>query len=72
MRAGLILNIGCQGRGIGLQTAMGKAIANYLQSGNEAALPVPFTPVQRLPFCGLRKFYVGALISWYRYLDSRT
>ncbi len=69
---GLILNIGCQGRGIGLQTAMGKAIASYLQSGNEAALPVPFTPVQRLPFYGLRKLYVGALISWYRYLDSRS
>ncbi|MGO1767355.1 FAD-dependent oxidoreductase [Advenella sp. S44] len=69
---GLILNIGCQGRGIGLQTAMGKAIASYLQTGNEAALPVPFTPVQRLPFYGLRKLYVGALISWYRYLDSRT
>lgn len=69
---GLILNIGCQGRGIGLQTAMGKAVAAYLHDGSEAALPVPFTPVQRLPFYGLRKLYVGALITWYRYLDSRT
>ncbi len=68
---GLILNIGCQGRGIGLQTAMGKAIAAYLQTGREAELPVEFSPIQRLPFYGMRKIYVGALIKWYRYLDSR-
>ncbi len=69
---GLILNIGCQGRGIGLQTAMGKAIAAYLQTGREDELPVDFSPVRRLPFYGLRRLYVGALINWYRYLDSRT
>lgn len=70
--SGLILNIGCQGRGIGLQTAMGKALAAYLTSGDQASLPVPFTPVRRLPFYGLRKLYVGAMIAWYRYLDSWT
>lgn len=69
---GLVLNIGCQGRGVGLQSAMGKALASYLLSGDEAVLPVPFTPIRRLPFYGLRKLYVGALIGWYRYLDSRS
>ncbi|WP_237173696.1 NAD(P)/FAD-dependent oxidoreductase [Paracandidimonas lactea] len=68
---GLLINIGCQGRGIGLQTSMGIAMAEYLATGDEQALPLPVTRVKPLPLYALRRLYVSALISWYRFCDER-
>src|SRR5438132_1844110 len=36
---GLLIDIGCMGRGIALQTAMGQAVAAYVVTGDESALP---------------------------------
>lgn len=66
---GLLIDIGCMGRGIALQTAMGRAMAAYVATGNEDALPLPLTPVRPMPFYGLSNAVAAAFIAWYRLLD---
>ncbi|MXQ10737.1 NAD(P)/FAD-dependent oxidoreductase [Microvirga makkahensis] len=67
---GLLIDIGCQGRGVGMQTAMGRAMAEYVATGDEGALPVPLSPIRPLPFHALHKLYVSAIIAWYRLNDG--
>jgi glycine/D-amino acid oxidase-like deaminating enzyme len=67
---GLLVDIGCQGRGVGLQTSMGRAMAQYLVSGDAQALPVPLSPVKSFPLYGLRRLYVNAVVTWYRMTDG--
>ena len=67
---GLLIDMGCQGRGIGLQTATGKAMAEYIATSNAAALPLPFSPIEPIPFHGLQRLYVGAAVTWYRLSDG--
>jgi glycine/D-amino acid oxidase-like deaminating enzyme len=67
---GLLANIGCMGRGVGLQTAMGAAIAQHLLSGDPRALPFPVAPIHKLPLHGLRRIGVSAVIAWYRMRDA--
>lgn len=67
---GLLIDIGCQGRGVGLQSTMGRAIADYIVTGDADALPLPFTPVAPLPMHALHRFYVSAIIAWYRLSDG--
>jgi glycine/D-amino acid oxidase-like deaminating enzyme len=67
---GLIIDIGCMGRGIGLQTAMGRALAGYAATGDRSELPFPITPIEPLPFHALHKLYVSAIIAWYRLTDG--
>ncbi|HEV2551231.1 MAG TPA: FAD-binding oxidoreductase [Stellaceae bacterium] len=67
---GLLIDIGCQGRGIGLQTAIGKAMADYVASGNADALPLPLTPIAPIPLHFLQRAYVAATIAWYRLTDG--
>ncbi len=67
---GLLIDIGCQGRGVGLQTRMGQAMAQYLVSRKAEDLPVSPTPIKPFPFFGLRRFYVGAVVAYYRMTDG--
>jgi glycine/D-amino acid oxidase-like deaminating enzyme len=69
--AGLIVDIGCMGRGVGLQTAIGKAFADYIVNGDETALPFPRLPIRPIPFHSLRQVYFAAAVAWYRFLDRR-
>jgi hypothetical protein len=66
-----LIDIGCMGRGVGLQTAMGAAIAEYIATGNIDALPLPLGPIKPLPLHGLSKLFVSAVIAWYRFLDRQ-
>ena len=68
---GLLLDIGCMGRGVGLQTAMGRAIADYVATGRPDALPRPLTPIKPLPLHSLRRAYFSAIVAWYRMQDGR-
>lgn len=63
---GLLVDIGCMGRGIGLQTAMGLAMARYLVTGRARDLPLPLTGVRGLPLHRLRRIYISAIVAWYR------
>ncbi|WP_233236301.1 FAD-binding oxidoreductase [Bordetella sp. LUAb4] len=67
---GLLIDIGCQGRGVGLQTAMGKAMAAYVATGDHAELPVPVSPIKGFPLYALRRLYVNAVVTWYRMRDG--
>ena len=66
---GLLIDIGCMGRGVALQSALGRAIAQYIATGDAMALPLPPTPVRPLPVHGLNELYLAAFINWYRLLD---
>jgi glycine/D-amino acid oxidase-like deaminating enzyme len=67
---GLLVDIGCMGRGVGLQTAMGQRMAEYVTTGDRRALPFPLVPIMPLPFHPLHKAYVSAIIAWYRMTDG--
>jgi glycine/D-amino acid oxidase-like deaminating enzyme len=67
---GLLIDIGCMGRGVGLQTAMGRAFAEYLHDGDRRALPFAPGAVKPLPLHGLKKAYLGAIVAWYRMNDG--
>jgi len=67
---GLLIDIGCQGRGVGLQTRMGQALAHYLISNDRNALPVAPTDIKTFPLYGLRRAYVAAAIAWYKMTDG--
>lgn len=67
---GVLIDMGCQGRGIGLQTAMGKAMAEYIASSDPKTLPFPFAPIDPIPFHWFQRAYVGAVVTWYRLTDG--
>ncbi|WP_237154808.1 NAD(P)/FAD-dependent oxidoreductase [Oryzibacter oryziterrae] len=68
--AGLIAVAGCQGRGVGLMTALGQAIARHILSGDPDELPFPLSPIRPIPFHAFRQIGVAAAILWYRTLDA--
>jgi len=67
---GLLVDIGCMGRGVGLQSAMGRAMADYVATGDEAALPLPLVPMRSLPFHALHRAWMAGIIAWYRTQDG--
>jgi glycine/D-amino acid oxidase-like deaminating enzyme len=67
---GLLMAVGCQGRGIGLMVTLGEALARSIVSGNRDDLPLPITPLRPIPFHRFRRLGVAAAIAWYRLLDA--
>jgi glycine/D-amino acid oxidase-like deaminating enzyme len=67
---GVLAVAGCQGRGVGLMTALGEAIARHLVSGDATDLPLPLSPIRPIPFHAFRQIGVAATILWYRTLDA--
>jgi glycine/D-amino acid oxidase-like deaminating enzyme len=67
---GLVVAAGCQGRGIGLMTALGPRLADYVVSGDPRALPFDLTPIRPIPLHRFRHVGMGAAIAWYRFLDT--
>lgn len=67
---GLLADIGCMGRGVGLQTLLGAALARYAASGDRRHLPFPVVPIRPIPMHALRRLYVSAIIAWYRLNDG--
>ena len=67
---GFLIDIGCMGRGVGLQSAVGKAMAGWCASGDRRDLPFPVVPIEPLPLHALHKLYVSAIITWYRMTDG--
>jgi glycine/D-amino acid oxidase-like deaminating enzyme len=66
---GLFMVAGCQGRGIGLMTALGPSLAAYAASGDPQALPLPISPLRPIPFHRFRRIGVAAHVAMYRLLD---
>lgn len=67
---GLLVDIGCMGRGVGLQSAMGRAMADYIATGDEAALPLPLSPMKAMPLHALHRAWMAGIIAWYRMQDG--
>ncbi|UCI06998.1 NAD(P)/FAD-dependent oxidoreductase [Mesorhizobium sp. B1-1-8] len=67
---GLLAVVGCQGRGVGLMSALGKRMASYLATGDATELPFPLSPIRPIPFHAFRQVGVAATIAWYRMLDA--
>ncbi|HHZ08409.1 MAG TPA: FAD-binding oxidoreductase [Rhizobiales bacterium] len=66
---GLVAVAGCQGRGVGLMTALGPRMAAYFAEGDREALPFPPSPIRPIPFHRFRRVGVAATLAWYRLLD---
>ena len=67
---GLLIDIGCMGRGVGMQTAMGARLAAYVIDRNEAVLPFPLRPIKPFPFHAFRRLGLAAVIALYRLQDG--
>jgi len=67
---GVLVLVGCQGRGLALYTAMGQWLADYIASGDRAALPLPVTRIRPIPAHALRRLFVSAVITYYRLRDA--
>ncbi len=67
-RPGLWLALGCNGRGIGLMSALGTSLGQQLL-GRSATHPFGVTPLRPLPLHRLHKLYASGLIQYFRLLD---
>ncbi len=65
---GLLVAIGCQGRGIAWQTAMGAELARLAINPHYDPV-LPFSPVRPIPFHPLKALGVASMIAAYRALD---
>jgi glycine/D-amino acid oxidase-like deaminating enzyme len=65
---GLLVAIGCQGRGIGWQTAMGGELARLARDPDHEPI-LPFTTIAPIRFHGFAALGVSATIAAYRALD---
>ena len=66
---GLIAALGCNGRGVALTSATGRAIARWFLDHRDRDLPIPFSNMRKVPFHELQELYVAAASSWYRFRD---
>ena len=64
----LLIAIGCQGRGIAWQTAMGAELARVAIDPHYDPV-LPFSPVRPIPFHPLKALGVASTIAAYRALD---
>jgi glycine/D-amino acid oxidase-like deaminating enzyme len=67
---GLITAIGCNGRGVGTCTAIGKLIAQLLGGMPDSLSPMPITAMRRLPLHGLRLAGVQTAV-WFKAWQDR-
>lgn len=67
---GLMILVGCQGRGVGLQSKMGEWLSDYIATGDKECLPVPITRLKSIPFHELRRLYVAATVAYYKFRDT--
>ena len=67
----LLTAVGCQGRGIGLMTALGARLASISRRRRcQGSCPFPISPIRPIPFHAFRQIGVAATIAWYRTLDA--
>jgi hypothetical protein len=49
---------------------MGAAYASAFLEGSARSLPIPVTPIRPIPLHMLRRLYIAAASSWFRFLDA--
>ncbi len=68
---GLWVSMGCNGKGVAWASAFGRVLADAALGAAEETLPLPVSPMPRIPFRALRRLYVGVGTLWYRLMDGR-
>ena len=66
---GLVIAAGCQGRGVGLMTALAPRLVDYFVSRDPEIIPFPITPIRPIPFHAFRNVGISAAIAWYTLAD---
>jgi len=66
---GLVAALGYNGRGVAMATATGRAVARWIATGDDAALPLPQTALRPLPLHGLRRPVLELLAAYARLRD---
>lgn len=61
---GLIAGRACNGRGIAMTTAMGKALADWAAGAEARDLPLPFAQPAPIPFQALLRYAPNMLLGW--------
>lgn len=67
---GVVTALGCQGRGVGLMTALGPRLVDFLMTGNPDEIPFVKTLISPIPFHRFRRIGISAAITFYRGLDA--
>jgi glycine/D-amino acid oxidase-like deaminating enzyme len=68
---GIYAPAGCNGRGVALGIALGRAVAAAALGGPIADLPLPLSPVVPIPLHGLLRPLARGAMFYYRLLDRR-
>ena len=61
---GLFAALGCNGRGVGMASNIGKVMADLVLGGSDATCPVPITEIKTIPFHRLRLPAMQAAVLW--------
>jgi glycine/D-amino acid oxidase-like deaminating enzyme len=67
---GLLVSMGCNGKGVAWASAVGQVLAERTLGAEERDLPLPIEPIRGIPFPGLRRLYSSAATAYYRLMDA--
>ncbi|WP_315926722.1 FAD-binding oxidoreductase [Mesorhizobium sp. SP-1A] len=67
---GVFSALGCNGRGVGMGTMMGKILAAACLGADSRSLPYPVSDLHPIPFHAFHRVGVHAMITYYRMLDQ--
>jgi glycine/D-amino acid oxidase-like deaminating enzyme len=65
----LFAGLGYNGRGVAMSTMMGKLLADRVAGAKAEDIPLPTTPIQRIPLHGWRATGIALAIGWKRLQD---
>ncbi|MEN9317072.1 MAG: hypothetical protein RIS35_3465 [Pseudomonadota bacterium] len=68
---GVFASLGCNGRGVAMNSALGRALADALTGVPESRLEVPLTRMSTIPAHALARRVARGLLAWYRIRDRR-
>lgn len=68
---GVYASLGCNGRGVAMNTAASRAMADALTGTPATALEVPLTRMSTIPAHALARRVATGLLAWYRVKDRR-
>lgn len=69
LQPGLIAALGCNGRGVGMASNIGKVVADLMLGGDARDSPIPVTRLKPIPFHRLRLPAMQAAVWWKAYRD---
>jgi glycine/D-amino acid oxidase-like deaminating enzyme len=61
---GVVIAIGCNGRGVGMATSAGKVVADLICGRRDEESPIPLTNIKPIPFHGFRRPAMEIAVWW--------